>query len=173
MADQATTAVATPAASAPKPSIIAGGKLAPILPTDFDQAFRIANALATTGDMIPKHFQGKPNEIMAAIMRGMEVGLAPMQALMHIAVINGRATIWGDAIPALLLRAGHFIDVEIEGQGDALKATATLTRNDGRKVVRSFSMADAKKAGLAGKQGPWQQYPQRMCSMRARAWAAR
>src|SRR3546814_15381125 len=34
-------------------------------------------------------------------------------------------------------------------------------------------MDDAKKAGLAGKQGPGSQYPQRMRQMRARAWAMR
>src|SRR3546814_17968193 len=34
-------------------------------------------------------------------------------------------------------------------------------------------MDDAKKAGRAGKQGPWSQYPQRMLQMRARAWAMR
>ncbi len=111
---------------------------------------------------------------MAAIVRGMEVGLAPMQALSHIAVINGRPSVWGDAIPALLQRAGHHIDVEVEGEGDKLVAVATLTRGDtGKQVVRRFGMKDAKAAGLAGKQGPWQQYPQRMCMHRARTWAAR
>src|SRR3546814_3344335 len=34
-------------------------------------------------------------------------------------------------------------------------------------------MDDAKKAGFAGKQGPWSQYPQRVRQMRARAWAIR
>ncbi|PJN96850.1 hypothetical protein CNY89_00125 [Amaricoccus sp. HAR-UPW-R2A-40] len=66
------------------------------------------------------------------------------------------------------------MDVEITGEGEGLTATATLTRGDtGRKVVRSFSMADAKRAGLAGKPGPWQQYPTRMLSARARTFAVR
>ena len=34
-------------------------------------------------------------------------------------------------------------------------------------------MADAKTAGLIGKQGPWTQYPKRMRQMRARAFALR
>ena len=148
----------------------AGGFL---VPENIDQAFRLAQALSMAGDMIPKAFQGKPNEIMAAMLKGMEVGLAPMQALANIAVINGRATLWGDAIPALVQRAGHHVDVEYEGTGDALTAVATLTRADGKKVVRRFSMADAKRAGLLGKQGPWTQYPQRMLAHRARSWAVR
>ena len=169
-----TTAVATQAAAQPKPPIKSGGALAALVPQDLDQAFRLSQALAGAGDMVPKAYQGQPQMIMAAIARGMEIGLAPMQALSNIAVINGRASLWGDALPALVQRAGHHIDVEYEGSGDNLCAVATLTRGDtGRKVVRQFSMADAKRAGLLGKQGPWQSYPQRMILNRARAWAIR
>lgn len=166
------TALAKPAA--PKAPVAAGGAVAGIIPQDFDQVQRIALALAAAGDMVPKHFQGKPEAIISAIMRGAEVGLAPMQALSSIAVINGRPTIWGDALPALVQRAGHHVDVEIEGDGDKAVARATLTRGDtGKQIVRTFSMADAKRAGLLGKQGPWQQYPLRMLAHRARSYAVR
>jgi hypothetical protein len=157
-----------------KANLPAGGPLAALVPQDLDQAFRLAKALSMSGDMVPKHFQGKPEMIMAAIARGMEIGLAPMQALSNIAVINGRASIWGDALPALLQRAGHHLDCELRGEGDAMEAVATLTRGDtGRVTARTFSVADAKKAGLWGKAGPWQAYPTRMLQMRARSFAAR
>lgn len=157
-----------------KEPITAGGAVLAIVPANIDQAFRLAQALARSGDMVPKHFQGHPDQIMAAIMRGAEAGLAPMQSLAHIAVINGRSVIWGDALPALMQRAGHHIDVEIEGEDEDACAVATLTRGDtGKVTVRRFSMADAKRAGLSGKQGPWTQYPTRMLSMRARSWAIR
>lgn len=110
---------------------------------------------------------------MAALLQGASIGLPPMQSLQYIAVVNGRPSIWGDALPALVMAAGHFVDVELTGEGDNMVATATLTRKDGKTVVRSFSMADAKKAGLANKPGPWQQYPGRMLQMRARAFAVR
>lgn len=48
-----------------------------------------------------------------------------------------------------------------------------MKRKGGVEQVRSFSMDDAIKAGLAGKQGPWSQYPKRMRQMRARAFALR
>jgi len=157
-----------------RPPVQSGGVVQALIPKDLDQAHRLAQALAAAGDMVPKSYQGKPMETMAAILRGMEVGLNPMQALSSIAVINGRATIWGDALPALVLRAGHHVDVEYEGQGDTLTAKATLTRGDtGKVVIRTFSMADAKRAGLLAKPGPWTQYPQRMLAHRARAWAIR
>lgn len=157
-----------------KANLTAGGPLAALVPQNLDDAFRLSKALSMSGDMVPKHFQGKPEMIMAAIARGMEIGLAPMQALSNIAVINGRASIWGDALPALLQRAGHHLDCELQGEGDALTAVATLTRGDtGRVTTRTFSVADAKKASLWGKQGPWQAYPTRMLQMRARSFAAR
>ena len=168
------TAVVAKPEQASKPPVKVGGVLAALAPQNLDEAFRLAQALAGAGDMVPKAFQGKPQDTMAAILRGMEVGLAPMQALASIAVINGRATVWGDAIPALVQRAGHTIDVEYEGEGPTVRAVATLTRGDtGKRIVRTFSMDDAKRAGLLNKQGPWTQYPQRMIAMRARSWAVR
>lgn len=169
-----TNALTTETKPTPKPPVKAGGVIEALVPRDMEQAFRLANALAQSGDMVPKAFQGNPNATMAAIVRGMEVGLAPMQALASIAVINGRASLWGDAVPALIQRAGHHIDVDYEGAGDNLVAVATLTRGDtGKQVVRRFGYADAKRAGLLGKPGPWQQYPQRMIAARARSWAVR
>ena len=157
-----------------KAQIAAGGALAALVPQNLDEAYRLAKALSAAGDMVPKHFQDRPEQIMAAMMRGAEIGLMPMQALSNIAVINGRASVWGDALPALMQRAGHHLDVEVTGEGDAMVATATLTRSDtGRAIVRSFSAADAKAAALWGKPGPWQQYRSRMLSMRARSWACR
>ena len=142
------------AAKPPAKALTPGGALAAFVPQDSAQLFKLAETLAQSGDMIPKTFQGNPNAIVAAIMRGMEIGLAPIQSLASIAVINGRASLWGDALPALMQRAGHHVDVEYEGAGDAMTAIATLTRGDtGKRVVRTFSMADAKRAGLLGKAG--------------------
>lgn len=161
-------------APAVRHDIKAGGEISGIIPSGIDEAFRLSRALAAGGDMVPKHFQNNEGMILAAILRGAELGLAPMQALSNIAVINGRASIWGDALPALMQRHGHQIDHEIKGEGDDRRAVATLIRGDtGQKIVREFSVADAKKAGLWTKTGPWQTYPERMLAMRARSWACR
>ncbi|MBO9398764.1 hypothetical protein J7400_18990 [Shimia sp. R9_2] len=150
------------------------GAIAALVPESLEDVFRTSKALAGAGQMVPDHFRGNPDMIMAAIMRGMEIGLAPMQALSNIAVINGRACIWGDALPAMMQRAGHHIDVVVEGEGDDMKAIATLERGDtGKVITREFSIRDAQKANLTGKKGPWQQYPKRMLMHRARSWAVR
>jgi len=143
-----------------------------IIPTDFESVWRMSTVLCKTG-MIPACFKDKPEDTAAAIMWGMEIGISPIVSLQSIAVINGRPSLWGDILPAMVTKAGHKLDETIEGDGATLKATCVLTRRDGHTVTRSFSMADAKRAGLATKTGPWTQYPQRMVQMRARSWAVR
>ena len=54
---------------------------------------------------MPREFQAKPNNILVAVQWGFEIGLAPMQALQNIAVINGRPSLWGDSLLALV--KGH------------------------------------------------------------------
>lgn len=156
-------------------SIKTGGNLAAFVPQDFEQAYRLATALANGGgDMIPRHFQGNPGATFAAMAKGAELGMTPLAALSTIAVVNGRASLWGDALPALVLKAGHMLDEEVVGEGDDMVATAIVTRGDtGQKIKRTFSMKDAERAGLAKKQGPWQQYTKRMLQMRARGFAVR
>jgi hypothetical protein len=112
----------------------------------------------------------------AAIMMGMEVGLTPMMAMQSIAVINGKPSIWGDGLLALIMASAEFedIDEKIEGKGEQMVASCMVMRvGKKRAVVRTFSVEDAKLAGLWSKAGPWKSYPQRMLQMRARSWAIR
>lgn len=144
-----------------------GNSIQAIIPTDVEQVFRLATAIAKSG-LAPSTMKD-PEKIVVAIMHGMEIGLPPMQSVQKIAVINGRPALWGDAVPALLWSHGFKIE---EGVADGI-ATCTVIRPDGTRVTRTFTEAEAKKAGLLGKPGPWQQFPQRMLAMRARAFAAR
>jgi hypothetical protein len=66
------------------------------------------------------------------------------------------------------------IEEKIVQEGDELVAICAIHRR-GQKtpVVNRFSWSEAKRAGLAAKTGPWQQYPRRMMQMRARSWALR
>jgi hypothetical protein len=156
---------------APKPSLEVGGRLLGIVPRNIDEIFRLASAIAKSG-MAPKDMS-TPEKLTVAIMTGLELGLPPIFAINKIAVINGRPTLWGDAIPGLLWSRNFKIDEALTGEGENRCATCTVTRPHGEQVTRTFGVKDAKKAGLWGKSGPWTQYPDRMLSMRARAFAAR
>ena len=158
----------------PRPQLAVGGKLSPIIPQTMDEAYRLAKAVCMAG-MAPRGMD-TPEKAMIAIMRGMEVGLTPFQALDKIAVVNGRPTIWGDGAMALVRASGlcEWIKEKIEGTGDArVGVCEAKRRGDPEAIRRTFSVTDAKKAGLWGKQGPWTQYEERMLQMRARAFTLR
>jgi hypothetical protein len=141
----------------------------------FDDAFRFSKMVAGS-EFAPKDFKGKPESCMLAIQHGSEVGLSPMQSLQSIAVINGRPTIWGDAALALVQSSPvcEYVKEYTEGQGENLTAVCECKRRGyPAPTVSKFSMADAKRAGLAGKAGPWSQYPERMLALRARGFALR
>lgn len=159
-----------------KPKLVAAsGSIGAIVPTDIEQCYRLASAIAAA-NMAPTSYNRDANSIMIGIMHGMEVGLTPMAALQSIAVINGMPTIWGDGALGLVRGSGLLEDFHesLHGEGDAMEAVCTIKRKgQTSEVVRHFSVQDAKAAGLWGKKGPWQQYPKRMLQMRARSWAMR
>jgi len=141
----------------------------------FDDAFRFAKMVAGS-DFAGKDFRGKPESCLLAIQHGSEIGLSPMQSLQNIACINGRPAIWGDAALAVVMASAvcEYVCETIEGDGDQAVAVCEAKRRGYEKpTVARFSMADAKRAGLAGKTGPWTQYPRRMLQLRARGFALR
>jgi hypothetical protein len=148
----------------------------PYQPKSIAEGQQLSVMLCKSG-MVPRQFQGRPMDAFVAMAHGAEVGLGPMASLQHIAVINGRPGLYGDAIAGVALKSGAIraIDEHLEGEpmADGWTAVAVVTRPDGGKVERRFSVVDAKRAGLWGKSGPWQQYPQRMLAARARGYAIR
>ena len=141
----------------------------------FDDAFRFGKLLADS-EFAPKDFRGKAASCVLAVQHGAEVGLGPMQAIQSIAVINGRPSIWGDAALALVMASPvcEFVKETVDGDGEAMVATCVAKRRGYPEATTvRFSMADAKRAGLAGKSGPWSQYPRRMLQLRARGFALR
>jgi hypothetical protein len=140
----------------------------------FEDVYRFAKAVSMT-PFAPKDFR-TPEAIAVAIAYGLELGLTPMQSLQGVAVVNGRPSLYGDALVAVVMASGLCEDLSesIDGAGDLRAASCTVKRR-GIPTPRtsSFSVADAKKAGLWGKGGPWTQYSDRMLAMRARGFALR
>jgi hypothetical protein len=141
-----------------------------LTPRSLAEAMEFSKIIASS-DMVPKTYLNKPGNVLVAVQTGAELGLKPMQSLQGIAVINGNPGVWGDAMRALVISHPEFEDLHEEKTD--LYCKCTLKRRGRSAVVVSYSMEDAKKAGLAGKQGPWQTAPKRMLQMRAFAFAAR
>lgn len=152
---------------------VAPSPVAILRPQSFSDLIKFAEMAARSG-MVPKDYIGKPEAIVIAVQMGSELGLAPMQSLQNIACVNGRPSVWGDALLGLCRQSPLCQDIKewLEGDGDNLTAYCEAHRAGATPVAKSFSVTDAKKAGLWSK-SIWQQYPKRMLQMRARGFALR
>lgn len=153
--------------------------------TTFSDVVQAAHLIHDAG-WAPKGMN--PAQCVVAAMHGLEVGLPICFSIQNLAVINGRPSIFGDAVMALIQASGKLEDWDeglyedtkdpkMKESPDRWGYFCEMTRRDGNgkpKVKRgTFTIADAKRAGLWGKQGPWSSYPRRMLQVRARGFVAR
>lgn len=130
-----------------------------------EPAVELARSIAGT-EFVPRALRHNAATISAAILYGDEIGLGPMQSLAQIAVIEGKPTVSAQAQRALVLAAGHELWLE---ELTATRATWCGRRAGTDSVTRvSWTMDDARRANLAGKQN-WRTYPRQMLSARASA----
>lgn len=164
----------------PRTPMTAGAAIAAIVPTTIEDAWRLSESIVLA-KMVPAGYdKGTEKEqtakVMIGIMKGLEVGFAPISALNTIMIVNNRTTIWGDGAMALVQSSGKMEYIRETHTGtefsDDWTAICEVKRVGQEPVQRQFSFGNAKKAGLINK-GPWLQYPGRMLQMRARAWALR
>jgi len=165
---------------------------AALRPETIEGMWRMAQAVAKA-PILPDSYRGRmsgrghdrrfltfaPDEIAGnvfiAVQHGAEIGLAPMQSIQSIAVINNRPALWGDAVIGIVRASGKckYIKEWIEGDGKEAVAHCESKRlPSGETIKRSFSMKDAETAGLASKD-TYQNYPKRMLQQRARGFCLR
>lgn len=140
-------------------------------PRTFEEAMKFCELMANS-DLVPAGYKGKPGNIMVACQMGHELGMTPMRALRSIAVVNGRATLWGDDMLAMVL-ASPVCEYVDESESTEKVGICKVKRKGGTEHVSIFTLEDAKRAGLLGKQGPWTQHTGRMLKLRARGFALR
>lgn len=164
-----------------KPPLVAGAGVAPIIPRTIEEVARVADAVIVAGLAPDSYKTGDRKEtasrIMIGIMKGAEIGLAPLTALANIAIINGRPCLYGDGGVALIQGSGLVVGwtefYEGEDGTDEYTAVCRIFRKGQTDAYEGrFSVADAKRARLLSK-GPWIQFLSRMLMWRARTYAMR
>jgi hypothetical protein len=145
-----------------------------LVPQSMAEAMKLSEALAST-TMVPKECRGRPEEVLARVLYGSGLGMNPLQAVNAVSLINGKPTLWGDGLVAVCRSHPAFAGLEekLTGAGEDMAATVIVHRKGEPPLESTFSVADAKRAGLWGRSGPWSQYPQRMLMARARGFALR
>lgn len=122
--------------------------------------------------MVPKAYQGSAPGIFACILRGVGLGLDPMEALANIHVIEGKAVLSSELMLSLVMRRG--VQVEWTTMTDD-EVECRLTRPGYPTHTGSWCIEDARRAGLLSKDN-WKKYPRAMLRARClseaiRSWA--
>jgi hypothetical protein len=143
-----------------------------LAPNNLQEAMQYAEIMSKS-TIVPKNYQGKTGDILVAVQMGAELGLKPIQALQNIAVINGKPSVYGDGLLALVQAHHSFEDIQESFEDESNTAICTVKRKNQSSYTVKYTKEDAEKAGLWGKIGPWKQYPKRMLQMRARGFALR
>ena len=151
---------AEPQVDAKQTVAITDGRL---VPRSIDELFRLSDAMFKS-NLFTGH--NSPMSVMVAILKGMDVGFTPTQALEEVYVVKGKPSFSAKAILALIRRSNIVdptvgVQISVSGEGPELVASITSKRRDEPAAVTdTFSMQDAKQAGMNS--DPWRKYPKRM-----------
>lgn len=101
--------------------------------------------------LLPSFFYNKPQDVLAVVLAGAELGIGPMQSLRGMDVIQGKISMSSQLIGALIMSSPdceYLTPVEFTDK----KATYETKRKGSPAPVRmSYTFEEAKQAGLTGK----------------------
>jgi len=127
-----------------------------------------AEVLVKTG-FLPQSIK-TPEQAMAIILTGRELGIGAMAALNTINVIQGKPTVSPQLMLALINRSGQVENIQIDSGKDG--ATVTIKRKGRSAYTAKFGPAEAVAMGLNGKDN-YKKQAATMYKWRAVADAAR
>ena len=124
----------------------------------------------SASDLLPKSYQGKPQNVLLAVEQGRALGVDPITAINMIHVISGKPTVSAQLIGALIRRAGH----KVRLSGDDTSATCEIIRSDDPDFTFSatWTYDRAQRAGLT-KNPTWNTFRAAMLKARALTEAGR
>ena len=127
----------------------------------FAAMMQMGQALVGTG-FLPDHIKNGP-QAAAIILAGRELGMEPMRALRSLSLVKGKIT---EAADSQLARfksdGGRAVFTELSDTA----AVLSLTHPNGDKHTETFTLDDARKAGLLSS-GMYSKFPKAMLRSRA------
>lgn len=112
-----------------------------------------------------------PEEAAIKIMYGLELGLPAFQAMQNITVIQGKPTMGANLVASLIKRSGRYNYTIPSWDED--HCTILFTESGKTVGESTFTIEDAKRAGLLRGGGNWDKFPRAMLFARAITQGAR
>ena len=107
-------------------------------------------------------------QAVVKILAGRELGLAPLESMTNIYIVNGKVALQAKVISSLIKKNGKY-DYKVEKLDETECTIAFYQIEGGNKVElgkSSFTIKDAAKAGVVNKE-VWKSYPKNMLFARA------
>lgn len=98
---------------------------------EFTAIMRVADQLSRS-QIVPVAYRGKPDDIVAAILFGRELGIGPMQSLKDISVIDGKPAMSAQLMLAMMRKGGIVV---LESEATAARAWIKARRSDTGEVT--------------------------------------
>lgn len=140
-------------------------------PENLDQALALATRLAES-NLLPKALQKRPSDVLVVMMMGRDLGLTSMQSIRQVHVIDGRPSMSAEMMVALCLQRPDVCEFFSLVESTDAKATYKTKRKGAEPVSMSYTIEQAAKAKLTGKQN-WQNHTAAMLRARASSSLAR
>lgn len=143
-----------------------------ITPTSMEGLLDMSRLLAKSS-LLPAALRGKPDDVAVVLMTGMELGMSPMQALRGINVINGKGVMDATNIVGRVMASPvceYFVMVE---STDLIATYETKRKGAPKPTTLSYSIQQAKVAGLLDKNPTYRSHPAAMLRARASSSLAR
>lgn len=139
-------------------------------PQEWAQIKEQAGILVKTGFLPPS--VRTPEQAIAIMLMGRELGLAPMQAFKSISIINGKPALGAELMLGKIYERYPNADIRIvKNEKDGAEIHASRPGKDHLQKF-SFTIQEAQEAGLT-KKDSWRNYPKAMCLWRAVSAMAR
>lgn len=149
--------------------ILMGERVPEAVRSEWEEMLCMATTLVESG-FLPKSIR-TPQQCVAVIMKGRELGVPMMQALTHIHIIEGKPSLSAELMLSLIIQhKGAYIEfVQNDSEACVIRIADRATVKGG---LISFSKRDAETAQLLGKDN-WKKYLRAMLRSRAIAEMAR
>jgi hypothetical protein len=130
----------------------------PYMPQSFEGKLQLADILAKSG-LTPDGLETK-EQVFLALQYGAELGLSPMVSIQNISVVNKRPAFMTEIKRGLAFNTGQVADYKVEeiigkfdtDEEEVIEVIITARRKDyDIECKGSFSLNEAKRAGLLGK----------------------
>lgn len=134
--------------------------------------WQVMNAMAQTfinSGALPDSIKNAAQLIMV-MQAGYEAGMQPLESINAFYIVNGKITMYGDAVTAQVIKHGHTVEW---GTCDGTEAEVTITRKDnGKSMTGKFTIEMAIERGLTtyndGKPNVfWRKFPANMLKYKA------